>query len=184
MTRTGNFEIYINAAKNLKAFIVTGAEVVVTDDTASGATSIPVQPLKEAINSSKKVRFLNGVIATLNSNAVLGATSLSVDATAGDIQRWETGQKVFDLTGKALRADFRRKADDAAALFSFTVGSGITIDNAADGELTVAITAAESTLFDDEGEYMWDLWNIQSGEEEPLIVGEVKVKRAPSEAPA
>ncbi|KKL25381.1 hypothetical protein LCGC14_2405870, partial [marine sediment metagenome] len=88
------------------------------------------------------------------------------------------------LTGKALRADFRRKADDAAALFSFTVGSGITIDNATDGELTVAITAAESTLFDDEGEYIWDLWNIQSGEEEPLIVGEVKVKRAPSEAPA
>lgn len=78
-----------------------------------------------------------------------------------------------DITGWTLEASFRNAENDPALIGAKkTIGSGITVTNAAGGLFTIALPASETV-----NEAMrnldrfWDVWRVDVGSEAQLAYG-------------
>lgn len=80
----------------------------------------------------------------------------------GDTPAWEfavrdTAGNPQTLVGATVRFSARQRLADPAALFERSIGSGVTIDDATGGKLTVRLAEANTSSFTTPRTLYWDL---------------------------
>ena len=168
---------FVGEDKIFRYFVTTGADIITRDVALKAATSIPVEPLTEALTSGDKIRFRDsgaGVIATLSANAVIGDVSLAVNATPGRIGLNVIGGKIEDITTYTMEWVLRLGPTATTTLLSKTVGSGITITDGPNGILEVAIDdddTGDGAITINPGRYFFTLRKTNDGDEAVLAFG-------------
>lgn len=86
----------------LLAYLDQKTTVVLAADASSGATTIWVEPLKEALDSGAAIDFGSSATATLSSGAAIGARSLTISAlgasaSAGAISNTLVSAAIFPV---------------------------------------------------------------------------------------
>lgn len=152
-------------------FRVVGEEYVkVRLNTAAGATSLPIEPLVQALSNGHRLYFERAkVVVTLTGAGVVGATSLSISALLIPLVAGDSAFRIIDISSWTLRWRLQRPYINDVELTK-TTGGGITITDAANGLLKVAIAALDTNGFPLE-EYHQDLWRTDSGFTIPLAQG-------------
>lgn len=169
---------FIGEDKILKFIIRTGKKIIVTAAANIGATSISVQRLNEAIANGAKVYFPdNETTVTLSGAAAIGATSIAVTATDGDVDAGEIGKKIQDITGYALQYILRRRADDPAEEIAKTTSSGIAITDGTGGACEVTINDTDTDALA-AVQYFQTIRRTDEGSETVLAFGSVVLKKA------
>lgn len=163
-------EVFAGDDKTLVFHVVTGPEIQTTAAAATGATSLLVRPLEEAIADEAKVRFGN-LVVTLSAAAKVGDTSLAVDAIDGSIGRGERGRKVQDLTGFTVELTIENPSTSAALLTKAP-----TVTSAANGVCQAAITDTETGTTLGAGSYMCRLRRTNDGFETTMVYDAFRVR--------
>jgi hypothetical protein len=88
--------------------------------------------------------------------------TLSYDGSAKDL----TGYTTTDLT-------FYFGAP-ASILSTLTIGSGITIDTAASGEITVSLSSSQTD--EEPGNYIIELWDLSGSNDELVLYGTLTIQ--------
>ena len=166
---------FIGEDRTFEYQAVTGKVAEATATAANGATSISVKPLREAISSGAKVRFPDGILATLSAAASVGDESLTVSALAGAVQKGAKGYAVQDISAWTLEWVLR-EGPAGAVQITKTVGSGITLTDAANGVLQVAI-ADSDTLTMSPKTYFYTLRRTGDGNEVVLAFGDAVLRQ-------
>lgn len=83
-----------------------------------------------------------------------------------------------DITGASARFTAKHRSTDAdgAAVFVKTVGSGITLTDAAAGVLTVELSAADTDSLDVPVTLLWDLQITSGGAPKTIAAGTLLVQ--------
>jgi len=89
----------------------------------------------------------------------------------------KTGSSVFDLSGATVKFTARQNINDVMPLFQKTTGgSGITVTNAAQGELTIEIAPADTASLTNESSlFVWDLEVTRGGQVFTVAHGDLRV---------
>lgn len=167
---------FVGEDRVFRFYVVTGEKVKASALAANGATSISVDPLKEALANGDKVRFnggVAGVVATLSAAAAIGATVLTVAALSGAVQKGEAGYKVQVITGWTLQWVLRTTPEAAAATLTVVP----TINSGVDGDCQVAVTDTD-TLALPPATYFHTLRRSDAGNEVVLAYGDAVLQRA------
>lgn len=185
MAKEANIEFFIGEAIEVTFTVVTGADIQLTALALSTDTSLAVEPLREALANNDVILFPDGVRVTLDSAAVIGATSISIDAITGNIENRAKGQKIQDIsTWTDLAARFRHQADDTGTppVEKLQTGGGPLTLGPGFGDAKFTLTSADTKAFK-AGLHVWDVWREDTNAESALIYGSVNVLQAPSQAP-
>lgn len=126
----------------LSVTILQGGPIRVSEAVEAGATSIAVQPLKEAIASGRYVLF-EDVRVQLTADASIGATTLSVVALALPIAKSTSGQVCADLTGCTARSQFKGKLSQATTPNTFAIAFA---DDRLTGDMSLKLTDEQTML--------------------------------------
>ena len=157
---------FVGEDKIFRYFVTTGADIVTRDVALKAATSIPVEPLTEALTSGDLIRFRDsgaGVIATLSANAVIGDITLDevlsqrerineairvrldsetnrwgIKVTNVEIKEIDPPREILEAMNRQMSAERVRRAVVLEA--SGTKEANITV---AEGEKQAAILRAE-----------------------------------------
>ncbi len=185
MAKEANIEFFIGESIEVTFTVVTGKEIQLTKAALSTDTSLTIDPLREALNDNDVILFPDGVRCTLDAAALVGVTTLSIDAITGNIQNRASGQKIQDISSwdTFLKARFRHQADSTGNPIVEKTGANITfVVDGTDGDAKFTLSSADTQKFK-AGHYSWDVWRDQSSSESALIYGDVNVLQAPSFAP-
>jgi hypothetical protein len=126
----------------LSLTILQGSVIRVAEAIEAGATSITVQPIKEAIASGRYILF-DDLRVQLTAGAAYGATTLSVAALALPIAKSTSGQVCADLTDCTARSQFKGKLSQAATPNTFAIAFA---DDRLTGDMSLTLTDEETTL--------------------------------------
>lgn len=163
---------FVGEDKTITHYIMTGKPIRVREGVAAGGTTVLVDPLKEALSNTQKIR-LGDQIVTLAADADVGDNSITVSALTGAIQRGAILYKVQDITGWSFT--WRLKTSPGAS--SNVLSKTPAISSAANG---VAVTTIDDTDTDavTPGKYYHALWRTNAGSETVLSYGEATLRRA------
>lgn len=166
---------FIGEDKTFRHFATTGEEIRMRDAATSGATSLSVHALREPLSAGDRVRWGN-LVATLSAPAQVGARTLAVDALGGYLYREERGEKVQDLTGFALEWVLRESAESASALLTKTTSGNISITDAQNGVLEVAVSDQDTVALNP-GSYFYTLRRTNDALEQVLAYGPAALRQ-------
>lgn len=167
---------FIGEDKVFEHRVGTGAEIVASGAAANGATSLPVRRLKEALFINDKIRFGN-VVATVDTIALVGATSVGIASLVGNIYRNDKGEKVLNIAAMQFEWVLRTSAEAAAATFTKTTGAGeIVLTDAANGVLAVTILD-DDTVNLAPAKYVYACRRTDAGSEGVVSHGEAVLRR-------
>jgi hypothetical protein len=150
-----------------------------TADALTGATSLVVLPLSDALASGDKLLFGENTVVTLTGAAAAGVTSLAVSALAGPLRSGDVGRKLQDLTGYTIEAEILTRRGDATPLISLT-GADITLATQTGddrGKVQIGVVAADTTSLT-AGNYYGAAWRRNAGTSRPLVEFEVELVEA------
>lgn len=135
--------------KTFRFFVDTGQEIQMDATFSSGVTSLIVKRLPFALNSGDKLRF-GELVVTLSAPAVIGATTIAVDATTGILYRNARGVVVQNVTGWTLEWSMRTSAaaTGAATLTSGVAGVTISAPTPTEGVVEVFVSDQDSINLD------------------------------------
>lgn len=155
--------------------VFDGAQVQLSADAATGATTLTLAPDHPAIASGDKLLFGENVIVTTSGTCAAGATSLSVTALAGPLKAKAAGRRIVkDLSGYTLVVEISDDRDDATALITApttAVGDDATDPNSPKADVVSLTGLAADTSSQTPGTYYWALWNRASNANRPLADG-------------
>ena len=77
---------------------------------------------------------------------------------------------VTNITGWTITFSLKKQYGDASALVSKTIGSGITVTDAVNGDFKVAVDSADSASLDNRA-YVYDILRTNSGNKTVLTIG-------------
>lgn len=166
--RQDNF--FLGEDRTLRFYITKGQPIVMGAKAPEGATSLTVEPLKEALANGTKVRFPGDVVVTLSAAAGVGATSLSTSAISGTLYQGQVGRVISDVTNWTFEWVLRDWSGGSSALITKNSASGVTIVDATNGVVDVTISDSD-TLSLAEGEYFHTLRRTNDGAEVILAFG-------------
>lgn len=86
----------------------------------------------------------------------------------------ENGDAI-NLTGTT--ADMEIKRLDGAPVLALTIGDGITYTNAAGGEMTITIDAADTAALDPEYTYLYDVQWTNGANVRTVAAGNIKIMK-------
>lgn len=182
----------IGADYSIRLYVMTGDPVICSGGVAAAATAVPTQPLTAALSSGVVIRFPSpdgpGVLATLTSNAAVGATQIAVSALPGSITYGQQGRQVVDITGWTLKWMLKKvatDADSAAVLTKTTTGGTISITDAANGQCDVAVARTDTidvsnNVLIPAADYQHSLGRTDSGHSTPLTYGTFRLSNLPT----
>lgn len=153
--------------------ILQGKSIRVREGAAAAATTVKVDPLKEAIADNAVLRCGDQLI-TVTEPADVGDNEITVSALSGTIGRGSTFYKVVDITGYTLSWELRASTGAAAALITktgaiTTPASGVSTVSIADTEIDTEITP---------GFYQHRLKRTDASNERLLAYGSACMRRA------
>lgn len=161
---------------------VLAPETVTLDAPAiTGATTLTVKPLQDAIANADKLLFGKNTVVVVGASAAAGTTSLTVTALGGPLSAGEVGQKIRDLTSYTLVFEASKTKDQATpTITKTTVGSGgVTIATQTGddrGKVTVSLLAADTSGAGVEATtYYWTLWKRDAATMRPIAEGDMLI---------
>jgi hypothetical protein len=169
-------------------FVVRGeAQVELSAAAAAAAASLTIKPLRYALADNAVIYFeAPGFAVQLSAAALIGASTLAVDAIAGALPAGAKGRIILDPTSYAMRwrcqvTDHEPNTDvittKTTVLANITVIGSDQKDVGAVNSMyklvAVAMTAADTSAIVDSGltVYHHDLWRTDVGFEWPLASG-------------
>lgn len=85
-----------------------------------------------------------------------------------------TNKQPVDLTGFDLQMCIKAQRSDQAPLLVLGLNSGLTVTDAAGGKMTLALTAAQTTLIG-AGDRVWGLYRVDGDKRLALATGKMRV---------
>lgn len=162
--------------------VFDGAQIVLSADAATGATSLTLAPDHPSIASGDKILFGENIILTTSGSCAAGATSLGVTAIPGPLKAKAVGRRIVkDLSTYTLEFRMLAQRGDTASVFDIaaTTGDDAT-DPAGSGKADIAqVTGDEDDTKDETaGSYYWALWNTVESAEKVLASGPFEIVEA------
>lgn len=158
--------------RNFRVF--DGAQIVLSADAATGATTLTLAPDHPAIANGDKILFGENIIVTTSGASAVGSTSLSVTALTGPLKAKAVGRRIVkDLSTYDLEFRVLTNRGDSTALLEI---QGTSDDDTSDPNspyVDVGLVTGDEANFAsvDAGTYFWTLWDATEGGEKPLAQG-------------
>jgi hypothetical protein len=158
--------IFVDEDKTLRFFVTTGEVIVIASAAADGATTITVDPLRESIAGSSKLRFGNMIVTVGGSGASIGDTSIAVSALTGTLPIHSVGRRCQNVTGWTTSWLLYTASGVTAATLTKS-GAVITAD---EGVIDVAIADTDTATLTPR-EYWYKFRRTDDGSEQVLAFG-------------
>lgn len=138
------------------------------ENAITGATSLTVRPLRNALASGDKLLFGENVVLTLSAAAAAGGTTVALVGSAlpGPLQAGDQGRKLQDLTGYTVNMEVLTNRGDATAVIALT-GTPATQTGDDRGFVDFSLAAADTSGLA-AGHYFATSWRRNAGSSRPL----------------